>query len=72
LNSSRELCKKNRSGPKSSSALGNSNGQLLSESRLSVLLRNGVFGGRISLLTPRDLLRKEKPLQDQLQIMGKL
>jgi hypothetical protein len=39
---------------------------------LSVLLRNGVCGGRIPLLTPRDLLRKEKPLRNQLQIMGKL
>ncbi|PYX56291.1 MAG: hypothetical protein DMG76_15330 [Acidobacteria bacterium] len=39
---------------------------------LSVLLRNGVFGGRILFLTPRDLLRKEKPLRNQLQIMGKL
>lgn len=39
---------------------------------LSVRLRKGVFGGRIPLLNPRDLLRKEKPLRNQLPIMGKL
>jgi len=64
--------KKNRTQPQLSSALGNSNGQLLSESRVERAAAERRLRWSDSSSYSAGLRRKEKPLRNQLQIMGKL